>query len=99
MAIQPENILVEHNVAAGRFEAKLEDQLAVLEYQRQDGTLFFTHTEVPPKFRGQGIADQLAKQALDYARTHQFTVVPLCSFMATYIRRHPEYKNLVQNLY
>ncbi|MFN8489655.1 MAG: GNAT family N-acetyltransferase [Caldilineaceae bacterium] len=99
MTIRPENIMIEHNAVAERFEAKLDNQLAVLEYQRQDGTLFFTHTEVPPKFRGQGIADELAKQALDYARTHQLTVVPLCSFMATYIRRHPEYKDLVQNLY
>lgn len=99
MAILPENILVEHNTVAKRFEATLEDQVAVVEYQRQGNTLLFTHTEVPPKFRGQGIADKLAQHALDYARAHQLTIVPLCSFMATYIRRHPEYKSLVQNLY
>ena len=95
MPVDRENIIIEHNEAAERFEAKLDDQLAVAEYQRRGETLFFTHTEVPNRFRGQGIADKLAQHALDYASTHHLTVVPLCSFMATYIRRHPEYQTLV----
>ncbi len=99
MQMNLENIIVEHNQTNERFEAKLDDQLAVVEYQRQDNTLIFTHTEVPSKFRGQGIADKLAQSALEYARAHHLTVVPRCSYMLAYIRRHPEYKALLHNLY
>jgi len=99
MQLNLENLLVEHNQAAQRFEAKLDGELAVVEYQRQENTLYFTHTEVPNQFRGQGVAEKLAHSALEYARAHQLTVVPLCSFIAAYLRRHPEYKTLVQNLY
>lgn len=95
MEVNLADLIIEHNEAAERFEAKLDGQLAVAEYQQQGNTLYFTHTEVPIRFRGQGIADKLAQYALDYASAHHLTVVPLCSFMATYIRRHPEYQTLL----
>ena len=99
MQVDLANIIIEHNEPAERFEAKVDGQLAVVEYQRQGNTLYFTHTEVPSQFRGQGIAEKLARHALEYARSHQYTVVPMCSYISTYMRRHPEYKTLLHNLY
>ncbi len=87
---------VRNNEAAQRFELEADGQLAVSEYHRRDGTMVFTHTEVPLKLEGQGIGNELAKAALDYARSEGLRVVPRCRFIAAFIERHPEYQNLVE---
>lgn len=89
---QPIN--VQHNAAAHRFEATVDGHLCVAEYQQRSGELAFTHTFVPPELRGRGIAEQLVRTALDYARKEHFRVVPECSYVASFIRRHREYVQL-----
>jgi uncharacterized protein len=89
------NLTIENNEAAQRWEARVGQHLAVAEYRRRNGTVFFTHTKVPPKLEGQGIASRLVRTALDDARTQHVAVVPFCPFVASYIRRHPDYKSLV----
>jgi uncharacterized protein len=54
---------------------------------------FFTHTEVPPADEGKGIGARLVRAALDDARQRGFKIVPACSFVAAFIRRHPEYND------
>jgi predicted GNAT family acetyltransferase len=90
-----DDLMIEHNQSAQRWETHIGQHLAVAEYQRSGDTLHFTHTGVPRELQGQGIASQLVKAALEYARQEHLTVVPHCSFVAVYIRRHPEYKELV----
>jgi uncharacterized protein len=86
---------VENNAAAGRFEAVVDGQLAQAQYRHVGERILFTHTEVPEQLEGRGIASQLARAGLDFARAEGLTVVPLCPFIASYIERHPEYKELV----
>lgn len=85
---------VRHNSAENRFEAMVDGHLCVAEYQQQDGEIAFTHTFVPPELRGRGIAETLVRTALDYARAEQLRVVPACSYVASFIRRHREYAPL-----
>jgi predicted GNAT family acetyltransferase len=85
------------NVGAQRFEARIGDEVAVAAYERGDGVITFTHTEVPHSMEGKGIASALARAALDRARAEGLAVVPQCPFMATYIRRHPEYRDLLRS--
>ncbi|MBE3119310.1 MAG: N-acetyltransferase [Candidatus Atribacteria bacterium] len=92
----PPKLTVEHNQQAGRFEVKKDGHLAVLEYQLADGKIIFTHTGVPEALGGQGLGSRLAVAGLDYARAQSFAVVPLCSFIAGYIQKHPEYQDLVK---
>ena len=95
---QPNEVPITHNEAASRFEAALGRDLAHAEYQRAKGDLIvFTHTKVPPAFEGQGIGQRLARVALNYARDEGLTVMPLCPFIAAYIRRHDEYRPLVMS--
>jgi predicted GNAT family acetyltransferase len=89
------NLTIENNEAAQRWEAHLDQHLAVAEYRRRSGTLFFIHTEVARELEGQGVASRLVQTALDDARTQHLVVVPFCPFVASYIRRHPDYKPLV----
>ncbi|MDQ4074649.1 MAG: N-acetyltransferase [Chloroflexota bacterium] len=90
-----DQIDVAHNEAAGRFEAEVGGHLAVVEYKRAGNLIIFMHTEVPEELEGQGIASQLARTALEYAKAQQLDVLPLCAFVASYVRRHPEYEPLV----
>jgi uncharacterized protein len=90
---QPELIVI-HNPEAGRFELRKDGCLAVLEYHLSDEKIVFTHTGVPEAIGGQGIGALLARAGLDYARSKSLVIVPLCSFIAGYIQKHPEYKNL-----
>jgi uncharacterized protein len=93
--LQPEPIVI-HNPRTGRFEFQKDGHVAVLEYHMSDGKIVFTHTGVPEALGGQGIGSLLARAGLDYARSQSFTVVPLCSFIAGYIQKNPEYKNLIK---
>ncbi len=95
MSVDLDNVVIENNQAAQRFQAQVDGYLAVVEYGLVGASIVFTHTEVPEALAGHGIANKLAHTALEYARTQQLTVVPLCPFVARYIRRHPEYRALV----
>lgn len=68
---------------------------AFLSYSVENGRHLLDHTEVPPELRGQGVAGKLAKAALDHAREQGWRIVPACSYIEVYLRRHPEYADLV----
>jgi predicted GNAT family acetyltransferase len=88
-------LLVKHNPQASRFEVEKEGSLALLEYVQQGDRIIFTHTGVPSALEGQGIGSRLARAGLEYARTQGMKVVALCSFVAAYIQKHPEYQDLL----
>jgi len=90
-----EESTVTNNKAASRFETDVDGLLAVAEYKVNNNVITFTHTEVPRELEGRGVARRLIKTALDHARSEKLQVVPLCQFVASYIKRHPEYEELL----
>ena len=60
-----------------------------------DDRIIFTHTEVDDAFAGRGVGTSLARGALDTVRKRKEKLVPLCPFIASYVRRHDEYSDLV----
>ena len=86
---------VRNNETESRFECTVDGKLSVVEYQTGPGKIIFTHTEVPEELSGRGIAKDMVAAALAYARNKKLRVVPLCSYVARYIERHPEYRDLV----
>lgn len=86
---------ITHNPQNSRFELALEGHLAVLEYTQRDEKIIFTHTAVPAELGGRGLGGALARAGLEFARAEGKKVVPLCSFVAGYITKHPEYADLV----
>jgi uncharacterized protein len=95
MNITPEEVTVINNEVANRFEIHIGDEMAFLTYTLDGTTIAYKHTEVPPTLEGRGIAAKLATHALDYARANHLDVVPLCPYVAEYIKRHPAYEDLV----
>lgn len=86
---------VSHNAGASRFEYDVDGKLSVADYEMRDGTMVFTHTEVPRELSGKGIAQKIVGTALDHARAHHLRVVAQCPYVASYIERHPEYRDLL----
>ena len=77
------------------FEVQVDGRLAVSHYRRRGDKIFLTHTEVPPEIEGRGVANSLARAALEFARAEGLRVVPRCAFVAAFLKRHPEYQDLV----
>lgn len=97
MADAPE-VDVTDVVDSTRYEAKVGGKLAgFVEYERREGRVIFPHTEVDDAFEGQGVGSTLAREVLHDARERGEKVVPLCPFIAGYIRRHDEYADLVDH--
>ncbi|MBB2913407.1 putative GNAT family acetyltransferase [Streptosporangium becharense] len=94
------DIKVSDDPGASRFEILVDGGLAgFAEYRLRAGKIIFTHTEIDPAFEGRGLGSRLASGALDASRSAGRSVVPLCPFIAGYIRRHPEYRDLVPDNY
>jgi predicted GNAT family acetyltransferase len=86
---------VRHNTAASRFEVELQGQLSICAYFRQAGLLTLNHTVVPPELGGRGIAAAMVSTALAWARSEGLKVVPQCSFVAMYMKRHADTHDLL----
>jgi uncharacterized protein len=90
------DIVIADNPAAHRFELKTGGAVAAqAEYELLPGTIKFLHTDVLPGHEGKGLGSKLAKAALDEVRQRGLQVEPVCEFIAGYIRKHPDYLDLV----
>ncbi len=86
---------IAHDIRLHQFHVEVEGHRGVSNYVLHDGVMTITHTEVPPAIGGRGIAAALTRAALDTARREGWKVVPACSYAAAFIRRHPEFADLV----
>lgn len=85
---------VHHEPDRRRFVIRQDGLEATADYELDGDTLILTHTLVPEAQRGRGVADELARAAFAYARGQHLGVLPRCPFMASWLRRHPEYQDL-----
>ena len=90
---------VTNNEKAGRLEVALNGETAFAEYRITRGGIVFPHTVVPEAFEGRGIGSALVREGLKMAREKKLKVIPLCSFFAGYIARHPEFIDQVHPRY
>ena len=86
---------VVHNTAARRFEVVVDGQTAESKYLLAGGKMIIEHTEVPEALEGRGIAGRIVRTALDWARSQNLKVIPICPYAKAWIGRHPEYQDLL----
>jgi uncharacterized protein len=92
--------VVTDNPDRNRFEIHVEGARAgFAEYRLAEDRITFTHTEVDDAYSGQGLGKALATSVLDSARDAGLEVIPLCPFIAGYIKRNREYVDLVPAAY
>jgi predicted GNAT family acetyltransferase len=91
------SISIVNNEELNRFEIYSDGELAgFAEFKVANQKISYTHTEIDPKFSGQGLGSQLIKEALDEALEQNLEVAPYCSFVSAYIRKNSEkYLHLV----
>ena len=88
---------VTHDTTAERYLITVDCRDAgYADYIQGDGVRDFHHTVIDPEFRGQGLSKPLIQAALDDTRAAGDKVRPLCSAVAGFIEKHPEYRDLVQ---
>jgi uncharacterized protein len=89
-------IQIRHDATHETFEAFVDGRRAgEASYRLAGAVMVMHHTGVDPALQGQGIAAALVQAALAHARAEGLTVRPLCSYVATYLRRHPEERDLL----
>ncbi|MFC2405584.1 MAG: GNAT family N-acetyltransferase [Corynebacterium matruchotii] len=89
---------VTHDTTAERYLITVDGRDAgYADYIQGDGVRDFHHTVIDPEFRGQGLSKPLIQAALDDTRAAGDKVRPLCSAVAGFIEKHPEYRDLVQS--
>lgn len=87
---------VQNNPGGSRYELVVEGAVAgFAEYQMTEDRVVFTHTEIEDGHEGEGFGSLLVKEALDDVRSAGRQIVPVCSFVRTYIERHQEYADMV----
>lgn len=84
-----------HDTDRRQFRVEVDGHPGVIDYTLHDGVMTLTHTRVPPPIGGRGIAAALTRAALGTARREGWKVVPACSYAAAFLRRHPEFADLV----
>jgi len=89
-------IEVKDNRGELRYEALAGGELlGQIRYRLEPGLVVLVHTDVEPSAEGKGVGSRLVGGALADIRRRGLRVVPICPFVADYIRRHPEYADLV----
>ena len=86
---------IQHDPGEMRFHADVDGGEAECVYRLAGTLMNIVHTEVPPQAEGQGHAAALVRAALAHARTMGWRVRPSCSYVASYMRRHPETQDLL----
>jgi predicted GNAT family acetyltransferase len=87
---------VRDNKAQSRYELEVQGAVAFANYRLAPGAVIITHTETPRALRDRGIASELVQGALQLIRADRLKVVAGCGFVVDYLRKHPEYADLVR---
>jgi predicted GNAT family acetyltransferase len=86
---------VRDNKQLSRFEMDVEGSMAFANYRLTPSAVIITHTETPRALRGHGVASELVKGALALIRADGRKVIGACGFVVDYLRKHPEYVDMV----
>ena len=91
------SISIVKNEELNRFEIYSDGELAgFAKFKVANQKISYIHTEIDPRFGGQGLGSQLIKEALDEAIKQNLEVAPYCSFVSSYIKKNSEkYLHLV----
>jgi uncharacterized protein len=89
-------ISVVRNDAQHRYDAIVDGKVAgSAHYRVQPGKLIFYHTEVGVGYEGRGVGGTLVRSTLDDVRARGEKITAECPFVAAFLKRHPEYEDLV----
>jgi hypothetical protein len=83
------------NSDLSRYELPVDGGTAFVIYRLAPGVITLLHAEVPAALEGRGVGSELVRATLDAVRARGLKVIPRCSFVAAYMRRHTEAQDLL----
>ena len=86
---------IRDNIEQHRFELDADGGTAIMVYHLAPGVITLLHTEVPHALEGKGIGSAIVRGVLDQVRARGLKLVVKCPFVAAYMKRHPEYDDLL----
>lgn len=86
-----------NNKELQRFELEVDGITAFIEYKESKNQMILLHTEVPTELEGKGVGTAIVEKALEYIENNQQSLVPLCPFVVSYLKRHPEWNRLLSD--
>ena len=78
-----------------RFEVNIDGYFAFIDYKERGDTISLIHTEVDPALAGRGASVAVVEKTLQYIADNKKSLKPFCPYVFTFIRRHPEWKRIV----
>ena len=72
-----------------------EKEVGELTFMLKEEQMLINHTGVNPELRGQGLAEKLVLEAVDYARKNKLKIIPFCSYVSVYVGKHPEVQDVI----
>ena len=89
-------VSVADNREAERYELTVGDErVGFVTYRMAPGVIALLHAEVNPARERQGWGSRLVAGTLDDVRQRGLKVRPVCPFVVAYIKRHPQYRDLL----
>ena len=79
--------VVRDNPEQSRLETEVGGHLATLRYERHPHAVVLVETDVPAALRGRGVANALARWAIETAERDGLRVVAACAFVQAYMHR------------
>ena len=96
MVAEGSDVAVRDRPTEGLYELLLDGTRAgVIHYLPTRGAVVLVHTEVAPELEGKGLGGRLVAGGLEDIPARGLRLVPVCPFVTAYLRRHPEYGDLV----
>jgi uncharacterized protein len=97
MQEQYKDIPLVNNDELQRFELEVDGYTAFIEYKASGTQMILIHTEVPSELEGKGVGTAIVEKTLEYIENNQLKLVPLCPFVITYLKRHPDWNRLLSD--
>lgn len=79
-----------HEADRRRFVIEEDAAQGELVYELREGEVAFVHTNVPPQIQNRGLAARLVAAGTAWAASEHLVVVPQCSYVQVWLKRHPE---------
>lgn len=86
---------VRNNTTRSRFELDVDGMTAYVTYHEERGAVSLDHTVVPDELGGRGVGSALARGTLNLLQQEGRKIIPRCSFIASFIEKHPAYRTLI----
>lgn len=90
-----DEILLVVNEARRRFELTIDGLTSFIDFKQKGERLYLIHTEVPQELKGKGVAPAMLEKTLNYLEENKLKVVPVCSYVKMFLKRHPEWNRLL----